>query len=130
MRHAPIVQVERYRVRSGYYGTTTETGNYGAFQIPCGKEMLRVVVSAGDEAEIPWEHVSVSLPNRCPTWQEMTFVKDLFFRDDETVIQFHPAKKDYVNCHPYCLHLWLWTGGRFPLPDPILVGPRVEEGTT
>ena len=25
-----------------------------------------------------WEHVSVSLRNRCPTWDEMCLVKDIF----------------------------------------------------
>lgn len=29
-----------------------------------------------------WEHVSVSLRNRCPTWDEMCLVKDIFWRDD------------------------------------------------
>lgn len=125
MRHAPIVKVERYRVRDGAMASTTELGNYGAFRIPSGVyDVFVVIVSAGDDDKIPWEHVSVSLPHRTPTWQEMCWIKDLFFRDDEVVIQFHPAKQDYVNHHPYCLHMWRWTAGAFPLPDPILVGPR------
>ncbi|MGH7175944.1 MAG: DUF7694 domain-containing protein, partial [Tepidisphaeraceae bacterium] len=97
------------------------------FQIWYGAVCLNIIVSAGDDETGPWEHVSVSLQNRTPTWEEMIHIKDLFFRDDETVIQFHPAKKDYVNHHPHCLHLWRWTGGEFPLPDPMLVGPRAEE---
>lgn len=39
-----------------------------------------------------WEHVSVSLSNRCPTWEEMCMVKDIFWGEDECVIQFHPPK--------------------------------------
>lgn len=69
-----------------------------------------------------WEHVSVSLfknlfsgnrklrrmatVKRCPTWEEMSYVKDLFWKDDEEVVQFHPPKSEYVNLHNYCLHLW------------------------
>ncbi len=31
-----------------------------------------------------WDHVSASYPDRCPTWEEMCKVKDIFFmeRDD------------------------------------------------
>ena len=53
-----------------------------------------------------WDHVSVSFSKRCPTWDEMCKVKDAFFRDDECCVEYHPAKKDYVNFWPYCLHIW------------------------
>lgn len=53
-----------------------------------------------------WDHVSVSLKNRCPTWDEMCAVKDIFFSENECCVEYHPAKKDYVNLHPYCLHIW------------------------
>lgn len=63
---------------------------------------LRVIASAGQG----WDHVSVSLPNRCPTWEEMDTVKNLFFKEDEVVMQLHVNGKAKVNLHPYCLHLW------------------------
>lgn len=71
-----------------------------------------------------WEHVSVSIPSerRCPTWEEMCYIKDMFFDKDEVVVQFHPAEKDYVNNHPHCLHLWRYLDGKFPTPDPLMVG--------
>ena len=56
------------------------------------------------------EHVSVSLRRRCPTWDEMCMVKDIFWADEECVVQFHPPKSKYVNFHPYCLHLWRKVG--------------------
>lgn len=68
-----------------------------------------------------WDHVSIAFPNRCPTWEEMCKVKDLFFYDDETVIQFHPKKSEYVNKHPYCLHLWRKQGEDAELPPQIFV---------
>ena len=37
---------------------------------------LRVLFSDG----LGWDHVSVSLADRCPTWAEMCFIKDLFLR--------------------------------------------------
>jgi hypothetical protein len=88
--------------------------------------MLRVIVSAPhpeDGENMQWEHVSISLRNRTPNWQEMQFVKEIFWGDDEAVMQLHPPKKDYVNCHPHCLHLWRPVLSEIPLPPSILVGP-------
>ena len=59
--------------------------------------------------------------NRCPTWDEMCLVKDIFWQDDECVIQFHPPKSEYVNLHPYCLHLWKKIGEKADLPPKEFV---------
>ena len=48
--------------------------------------------------------------------------KDLFWLPEETVVQYHPAKADYVNTHPYVLHLWKQIGSEFPKPPKIFVG--------
>ena len=66
-----------------------------------GKPAVFVVSWGGD-----WEHVSVSYANRVPTWEEMCRVKDMFWNEEECVVQYHPPKSEYVNLHPYCLHLW------------------------
>lgn len=63
-----------------------------------------------------WEHVSVSLKNRCPIWEEMCMVKDIFFREDECVVEFHPPKKEYIDLMPYCLHMWKKVGEKYELP--------------
>ena len=68
-----------------------------------------------------WEHVSVSYTNRTPTWEEMCKVKDMFWNDDECVVQFHPPKSEYVNLHPYCLHLWRKVGKNFETPPKFYV---------
>jgi hypothetical protein len=73
-------------------------------------------MSSGVDDIHGWEHVSVSLRNRTPTWEEMSFVKNLFWKDDETVIQFHPKKSEYINRHPYVLHLWRKIGQDYELP--------------
>jgi hypothetical protein len=103
-------EIERYRLMG--------SGNNGAFKVPyLGKFYLGVIASDGKG----WDHVSISLPNRCPTWDEMCFVKDLFFEEDETVVQFHPRKSQYVNSHPFCLHLWKLQGQEYELPMPEFV---------
>ena len=74
----------------------------GAAVVKINGAALRVIFSDG----MGWDHVSVSMAKRCPTWDEMCAIKDLFFNPDETVVQFHPAQTEYVNLHPNCLHLW------------------------
>jgi len=94
-------------------------GDDGAsFFIPCGDKTLLVIASDGGG----WEHVSVSLANRCPTWKEMCRVKDLFWDEDELVIQYHPAKDQYVNNHKHCLHMWKPQDVEVPIPPKIMVG--------
>lgn len=80
-------------------------------------KMLCVVYSDGGG----WDHVSVSLTNRCPTWDEMCIIKDIFFREDECCMEYHPRKLDYVNVHKYCLHIWKPQDEIIPTPPIILV---------
>jgi hypothetical protein len=63
-----------------------------------------------------WDHVSISLllEKRCPTWAEMCMIKELFFKDEECVIQYHPAKANYVN--EFVLHLWRPQNVEIPMP--------------
>lgn len=94
--------LDKFRIKQAPF-STKDGDLFGGFFIKTLKTTLKIICApSGDE----WEHVSVSTPNRCPTWEEMCLVKNLFFEEDETVIQFHPKKSEYKNLHPYCLHLW------------------------
>lgn len=68
-----------------------------------------------------WEHLSVATANRTPSWDEMCMFKDIFFKEDEACVQYHPKKEDYVNLHPHCLHIWKPKFAKLPLPNPRLV---------
>lgn len=109
---------EKYRVRSGAYGSPTSYGCNGLFKFAHKGVKFQCIVSDQEG----WDHVSVSLPDskRTPTWDEMCFVKSLFWDDEETVIQYHPRKSDYVNCHNHCLHLWK-PQQSFPIPPKEFV---------
>lgn len=100
--------------------SSKDDGNNGAFWIPSPIGNYRLLVLASDGAG--WDHVSISLKTRCPNWPEMCQIKDLFFHDHETVVQFHPKKSEYVNNHPYCLHLWRNQTEEHALPPSILTG--------
>ena len=77
-----------------------------------------------------WEHVSVSPYKRriVPSWDDMCKLKDMFFHEDEAVIQIHPPKADYVNNLENCLHLWRCTYKDMVLPPSVLIG--IREGQT
>lgn len=109
-----------YRERTGIMASTELDGNNGVFRVPYRSYIFTVVASDGEG----WEHVSVSLPNRCPNWEEMCFIKDLFWDDNECVVQYHPPKSEYVNNHNYCLHLWKKVGHEFETPPSELVGVK------
>jgi hypothetical protein len=134
-------KLQRFRLNDSRYELSDEMRAWGgAFRIPYAPpgELRRVpllviasrgggpVELGGDEWHARWDHVSVSTPTRCPTWGEMSYIKELFFERDEPAMQLHPVK-DYVNNHPYCLHLWRPLDAEIPLPPALLVGlPGLE----
>ena len=73
-----------------------------------------------------WDHVSVApvRRNKLPTWDQMCKVKEIFFRDDEAVIQIHPPEAEYVNNMSNCLHLWRANDKEMVLPPSFMVGFR------
>ena len=89
----------------------------GALQIkPRG---LGLIFSNGEG----WEHVSVSRNSRTPSYEDMDWIKQNFWSDDQCVMQLHVPASDHVNCHNYCLHLWRPTDQEIPRPPAIFVGP-------
>lgn len=135
MRKIIPVQLEMGRFRHPIAGIMG-SGLTGAFLIEFNANKLRAIASESESVECAigmedskgWEHVSVSLRNRCPNWDEMSYVKDLFWAEDETVVQYHPKKSEYVNCHPYVLHMWRNVQFEFRLPPSIFVGPDSAKG--
>lgn len=127
MRSEPNLRIEACRYCEPGFESPAGV-NYGAFQFARRGVTLRVI-SSGTDHEHGWEHVSVSVRGRCPTWEEMQYVKELFWRDDECTLQLHPAKSQYVNFHPHCLHMWRPLTQDVPQPPMELVGP-VPAGAT
>ena len=113
MFHVP----NKYRVRKGQAASSDDYGNNGAFFIKSLKLNRPLYVIASDG--LGWEHVSVSLPDRCPHWDEMCFVKSLFWDPSDLVVQFHPPADLYVNNHPHTLHLWRKAGDNDWVPMPM-----------
>jgi len=119
MFHAP----NKYRITNhGRFSSTDADGNNGVFRIPIkdkkGDTTLLCIISDG----MGWEHVSTSHHLIIPKWEWMCQIKDIFWDEDDVVVQYHPAKKDYINNHPRCLHLWRSIDHPMPSPPSIMVG--------
>lgn len=72
--------------------------------------------------QLGWEHLSVSMPSKTPSWDQMCIMKDIFWNEEETCIEYHPKKSDYINNHKHCLHIWKPTEEYLPTPPSIMVG--------
>ena len=110
------------RVRKGMFSSHERDGFNGMFEMWIVQTRVKCVASDGKG----WQHVSVSLvdkPNTPPKWDVMCAIKDLFWDDEDCVIQFHPQKSRYITNHPGVLHLWRCTDGREqPQPPDEMVG--------
>ena len=112
---------EKYRQTNiGIMSSSIADGNNGCLVIPQSSKRAKLVIIASDDAG--WEHVSVSTHFRIPTWEEMCFVKDLFWDDEDCVMQLHPKKSEYVNNSPFCLHLWRPINAVIPTPPHEMAG--------
>jgi hypothetical protein len=112
---------EHYRVKDGVWGTK-EGDSKGLFFVPLWNRpstILRILCAPMDGE---WQHVSVSLPNRCPTYTEMDMVIEMFWGKDVTVVQFHVKESQKINNCSTCLHLWKKRDEEYELPPSILVG--------
>jgi len=127
---------EQFRSNNVPEAYKTEPGELqGLFDIPIPMQRrdnpitfnIRCIASSG----MGWEHVSVVAYDHngtpfTPFWEIMCKIKDCFWDKSDTVIQYHPAEKDYVNMHPNCLHLWRPTHQSFPIPPSIMVGVKTN----
>jgi hypothetical protein len=118
-----FIILELYRNQHPLF-SSPKHAEYGLFYIPSpiGNYFLKTIADNGElEISKGWEHVSVSLPNRCPNWLEMSYIKGLFWDKSEAVIQVHPPETEYANHHQYCLHLWRNKNKEIELPPIYLV---------
>src|SRR5262245_1585840 len=115
-----LTTLEPYRVAlPKIYGDENQydRSRNGAFVLQVNGELLRVLASSGEG----WDHVSVSLSTRTPTWAEMELIKRTFFKDEETAMQLHVPPTEHINNHPFVLHIWRPHKEKIPLPPKGLV---------
>lgn len=84
---------------------------------------LTVIVSEDtEESKRRWLHVSMSRRGRMPTYDDLATVKRVFIGDRLPAYQIFPVRKEHVNLHEFCLHLWA------PLDDDPLAELSLKTG--
>jgi hypothetical protein len=122
-----LKELDHYRLAKhelGFYGQLGGGGEgmFGLYSpyVFKRKELLRVIASSASS----WDHVSVSLVHRCPTWEEMEYIKRQFFMPHEVAFQLHVAEAEHISHNPFTLHIWRHQTIGIPLPPYWMVGPR------
>jgi len=98
--------------------------NNGCFTLPSMIVGRSLICIASDG--LGWEHVSCHVERgremSTPLWKEMCQLKNIFWDEEDVVMQLHPKQSQYVNVHPHTLHLWRPVGIEIPSPPSIMVG--------
>ena len=122
-----LKELDRFRDKHPYW-PQTETS--GTFKVMVNQRSFLVLASVDntDEGGM-WEHISVMPKNqkRCPTWDEMCAIKNMFFQPEEECVEFHPKESEYVNCSKYCLHIWRPVAGKLNSPYEKFVTIRERD---
>ncbi len=112
---------EQHRDTKSPFASDISFGNRGRFVINRGRTTFIIIAGEG----YGWEHVSVHCVSdnkeRTPTWSEMCYVKDIFWDEEDCVVQYHPPKSEYIDCHKFTLHLWRPINRVIPVPDKWMV---------
>ncbi len=65
-----------------------------------------LVVTVDETIHGPLIHASLAHRARLPTWHELTDVRHSIWGPDEDVMMMMPRLSDYVNVHPFAMHLY------------------------
>jgi len=73
-----------------------------------GKSQCRVLVDQEDRwgNGVKLWHLSISCPDRYPTWDEIKDARYSLLPMGLTFAMLLPPMNEYVNVHPNCFHLW------------------------
>jgi hypothetical protein len=71
-----------------------------------GPKNLSILLSEDHTPHGHLLHISVAYPDRLPSWRDLREIKDAFFGPDKAAAQILPETSEYVNVHPFVLHLW------------------------
>jgi hypothetical protein len=81
---------------------TSEDG--AMFRSPDGRKVLVSVAMCNDQRR--WIHASISHPKRLPTYEDLQELHQRFIGQDRRALQVFAPRKEHINIHKNCLHLW------------------------
>lgn len=100
-------------------------GNNGVFSLAMKRgNAVPVKITVICSQDIEWEHCSIVIrgSKRLPNYRELTYVKSLFWSEDDLVVQYFPPKEYHVNNLSNCLHLFRNRLNRIATPPAEMVG--------
>ena len=125
----------QYRIKEGPLASVDENGRNGAFTL-CFKDNANQALQVVSGFHDGWEHVCVTRYEKRgllkgivqvePTNEEMRMVKDLFFKPEETVVEFFPRQESTLHAKEGTRHLWRHTIRDFPIPEIKFVAPKQD----
>lgn len=86
--------------------------NYGPAEVFINEENRLLVLRSTEGGYL---HLSISHPERYPTWEEIKEARYDLLPNECTVGILLPPKEEYVNIHPNCFHLHEVKAGRIVL---------------
>ena len=79
-------------------------------------QWMLILVSIATYEDRLWLHVSYSLANSIPSYEQSCWVKKNIVGADRKAIMVFPQEAEHCNLHSNCLHLWSCLEAD-PLPD-------------
>lgn len=67
---------------------------------------MTVISEVAEYAKRLWLHVSCAHASKLPSWADLREVKTVFCGPQRLALSIMPSEAEYVNIHPYVLHLW------------------------
>ena len=101
------------KVKSSIMGTRAY--EFGECFVMVGRELI-------ESGNYQW-HLSISHPDRYPTWDEIRDARYRFVPDHVTMVMFLFPRAVYVNTYENCFHLWESN------EKQVLTERKVEEGS-
>lgn len=84
----------------------SEGKNYGPCRVYFAENGIKILHGKENHDGKWWDHVSISAANRMPTFEELKDIKNILIGRDKKAIQIFPNEKEYINLHPYFLHIF------------------------
>lgn len=111
--------VEIKKIRNLKIVAESDDGFLGYWTDPTTQKVYSIIMSWDGG----WEHLSIApiRIGKTPSWELMCKFKEMFFKDEEACVQYHPKKSEYINIHPNCLHIWRPLYEKLPTPPNIYV---------
>jgi len=81
----------------------TDSENLEAYATINGLRILKSIDNTSQWGKL--KHISISKEDRYPSWDEILEIKEKLFGDVDCMMVM-PKKKNYVNIHSFCFHIW------------------------